>query len=236
MIYTLLRSLAAGASLQEVLPGILFTIVVVLISLSLHEMCHAYAAYKMGDPTARNLGRLTMNPSKHLDLYGTVCMMLFGFGWAKPVPVNSRHFKKPRKGIIVTSVAGPLSNLLLSFVALLVFALFGTFLPVPYAIGAGSSFTDKILYFTLLFLWYLHSLNLSLAIFNLLPIPPLDGSKVLFMLLPPKAYFFVARYERYISLALMILLFTGFLSTPLSYICDLISDGMMFIISLIPGI
>lgn len=236
MIYTLLRSLATGASLQDVLPGILFTIVVVLISLSIHEMSHAYAAYKMGDPTARNAGRLTMNPAKHLDPIGTLSMMLFGFGWAKPVPVNSRYFHKPRKGIIVTSVAGPLSNLLLSFVALLVFALMGTFLSVPYSIGAGSSFADKLLYFTLLFLWYLHSLNLSLAIFNLLPIPPLDGSKILFMLLPPKTYFFVARYERYISLVLMILLFTGFLSTPLSFICDLISDGMMFIISLIPGI
>lgn len=236
MIYALLRSLASGASIQDILPGILFTIVVVLISLSLHEMCHGYAAYKMGDPTARNAGRLTMNPMKHLDPFGTICMMLFGFGWAKPVPVNSRYFKNPRKGIMVTSVAGPLSNLLLSFVALIIFVLMGTFLPVPYAIGTGSSFTEKILYFTLLFFWYLHSLNLSLAVFNLLPIPPLDGSKILFMLLPPKAYFFVARYERYISLALMVLLFTGFLSTPLSLICDLISDGMMFIISLIPGI
>ncbi len=236
MIYSLLRSLAAGASLQDVLPGILFTIVVVLISLSMHEMSHAYAAYKMGDPTARNAGRLTMNPAKHLDPFGTISMMLFGFGWAKPVPVNSRYFRKPRKGIMVTSVAGPLSNLILSFVALLIFALMGSFLPIPYSIGAGSTFLDKVLYFTLLFFWYLHSLNLSLAIFNLLPIPPLDGSKILFMLLPPKAYFFVARYERYISLALMILLFTGFLSTPLSFICDVISNGMMFIISLIPGI
>ncbi len=236
MIYTLIRSLFSGASIQDILPGILFTIVVVLISLSMHEMSHAYAAYKMGDPTARNAGRLTMNPAKHLDLFGTVSMMLFGFGWAKPVPVNSRYFKNPRKGIIVTSVAGPLSNLLLSFVALLVFVLMGTFLPVPYAIGAYSSFTDKILYFTLLFLWYLHSLNLSLAVFNLLPIPPLDGSKILFMLLPHKAYFFIARYERYINLILIVLLFTGFLSTPLSYICDLISNGMTFIISLIPGI
>ena len=162
--------------------------------------------------------------------------MLFGFGWAKPVPVNSRYFKNPRKGILVTSVAGPLSNLLLSFVALLIFVLISTFLPIPYYIGTSSTFIEKVLYFTLLFFWYLHSLNLSLAIFNLLPVPPLDGSKILFMLLPPRIYFSVARYERYISLALMVLLFTGFLSTPLSLICNWISNGMMFIISLIPGL
>jgi len=236
MIYDLLMSLRDGVPLKDVLPGILFTIIVVLLSLSLHEMCHAWAAYKMGDHTARNLGRLTLNPAVHLDFIGTACMLFFGFGWAKPVPVNSRNFRNPRSGIIVTSVAGPASNIVLSFVALLAYALIVSFLPVPYFIDAETTFAGKLLYFLAELLTYFHILNLYLAVFNLIPIPPLDGSKILFMFLPAKIYFFVSRYERYISIALLILLYTGILSTPISFICMYISRGMEWLISLIPGV
>ena len=199
-------------------------------------MSHAFAAYKMGDHTARNLGRMTLNPAVHLDFIGTACMLFFGFGWAKPVPVNSRNFRNPRKGIIVTSIAGPLSNLLLSFAALLVFSLVCAFLRVPYAIDGNTAFGGKLLYFLTELLWYFHILNLYLAVFNLIPIPPLDGSKVLFMFLPAKIYFFVSKYERYISLALLALLYLGVLSTPIAWICSYISYGMSLLIGLIPGV
>lgn len=236
MILELLFQLKQGVPFREILPGILFTIIVVVFSLSLHEMCHAFAAYKMGDHTARNLGRMTLNPQKHLDFFGTLSMMLFGFGWAKPVPINSRNFKKPRAGIIVTSVAGPLSNLLLSFVALLLFALAVTFLDPPVAITSDIGFLGKLSYFLVELLKYFHILNLYLAVFNLLPIPPLDGSKILFMLLPYRAYAFASKYEHIIKIVLLVLLFMGYLSTPISIICDYISRGMLWVIGLIPGI
>ena len=251
MIYDLVTSLVNGTDIRIVLPGILFTVIVVLFSLSLHEMSHGYAAYKMGDHTARNLGRLTMNPVRHLDPIGTVSMLLFGFGWAKPVPVNSRNFKKPRAGIIVTSIAGPLSNLLLSFVSIVAYALFTVLLmKVPseiafnplfgfYAIRfleEDASFVIKVAYLFSMLLYYFHSLNLSLAIFNLLPIPPLDGSKVLFMLLPSKVYYVVQKYEHIINFVLFALLFMGYLSTPISYVCSFISNCMVGLITLIPGI
>lgn len=236
MIYDLLMSLRDGAELRDILPGILFTIIVVLFSLSLHEMSHGYVAYKMGDHTARNLGRLTLNPSVHLDPIGTICMLFFGFGWAKPVPINTRNFKNPRKGILLTAIAGPVSNLLLSFISLLVFALIVSFVPTPTFIEADTAFGEKLLYFFVELLRYFHILNLYLAVFNLLPIPPLDGSKVLFMFLPAKIYFFVSRYEHIISIVLLALLYLGVLSTPISIICIYISQGMSWLISLIPGV
>ena len=134
------------------------------------------------------------------------------------------------------TTGGPLSNLLLSFAALLVFSLVCAFLRVPYAIDGDTAFGGKLLYFLTELLWYFHILNLYLAVFNLIPIPPLDGSKVLFMFLPAKIYFFVSKYERYISLALLALLYLGVLSTPIAWICSYISYGMSLLIGLIPGV
>lgn len=236
MILNLLLQLKEGYSFRDILPGILFTIIVVVFSLSLHEMCHAYAAYKMGDHTARNLGRLTLNPKSHLDLLGTVSMMLIGFGWAKPVPINSRNFKNPRAGIIVTSISGPLSNLLLSFISLILYAYAATYLDPVERIVTGTTFVQKLVYFLVELLYYFHALNLYLAIFNLLPIPPLDGSKILLMLLPYKAYLFVTKYDHIIRIILFVLLFMGYLSTPLALICTKIDDGMIWLIQLLPGI
>lgn len=254
MILSLIRSLNHGTPLAEVIPGILFTIIVVVFSLSLHETAHGYAAYKMGDPTARNLGRLSLNPARHLDPIGTIAMMLVGFGWAKPVPINSRYFRNPRKGIAITSLSGPVSNLLLSFVALLLQMILNAALDVhlfsvygsthTYISVMGSDITTlgdaelfaKIIYFISLLLSYFHILNLYLAIFNLIPIPPLDGSKILYLFLPSRIYYRIQQYEQYISIVLIVLLLTGSLSGILSDAAYAVSDGMAWLIDLIPGL
>ena len=214
MIYDLLMSLRDGVPLKDVLPGILFTIIVVLLSLSLHEMCHAWAAYKMGDHTARNLGRLTLNPAVHLDFIGTACMLFFGFGWAKPVPVNSRNFRNPKRGIILTSLAGPISNLLLGFLFAVIYKFY---IMIISDLIITSEQQALILMAVSMLLWYAISINVSLAVFNLFPVPPLDGSRFFYVFLPSKYYFGVMKYERYISIAIMVLLFVGVLDPILSF-------------------
>lgn len=247
MIYSLIRQLYSGASITDILPGIIFTAIVVLFSLSFHEMSHGWMAYKLGDPTARSLGRLTLDPRKHLDLIGTISMLLFGFGWAKPVPVNSRYFKKPKRDMALTALAGPVSNILLSFVACFIFSLIISNSEIAY-FYYFSGFSSNIFSFegvnyshisVALFgqlFYYMHILNLYLAIFNLIPIPPLDGSRILFIFLPDRIYFGIMKYERYIMLAMLLLLYFGVVSNPLSNLCSVISNGMFKLFSLIPGV
>ena len=212
----------------------LLSVPVILIALTFHEVSHGYAAYKLGDPTARSLGRLSLNPLHHLDPIGAICMLLFRFGWARPVPINSRYFKKPRRDMALTALAGPLCNLILSFLSLLIyyFAFYGTVLLAKnYEL---SDFACKFLAYLLLMLNLGHHLNLSLCIFNLIPIPPLDGSRILYVFLPPKYYFGLMKYERYISIALLLLLWLGIADIPLAYVTARVSDAMAFIINLIP--
>ncbi len=238
MLISLLNSYRTGnGEIQDLIIGAVFTMIVVLISLCAHEVAHGLAAYKLGDPTARNFGRLTMNPAKHLDPIGTVCMALFGYGWAKPVPINSRYFKKPRRDMAITAFAGPLMNLAIAFVSGIFMALFNVLL-VDYIMstGADNRFVFNLLYFTYLFFYFMHLLNIRFAVFNLIPVPPLDGSRILFLFLPDRYYFGLMKYERYIALAFLVLLYTGVLSIPLSLVSNLISSGFMAIISLIPGL
>ncbi len=207
---------------------LILMIPVMLISLTVHEYSHARAAYAMGDPTARSLGRMTLNPLKHIDPIGAICMVLFRFGWAKPVPINTRYFKKPRVGMAISAVAGPLSNLLL--------ALLGAFLTVAtlamrnQLVWDGMLVTDemtcRMLDMLIRFLMLLHYANITLAVFNLIPIPPLDGSRVLTLLLPPNLYWKVMRYEQYFGIILMVLVLLGSFSGVLSTVTELISDGM----------
>lgn len=198
------------------LPAFLLSLPIILFALSAHETAHGYAAYRLGDPTARNLGRLTLNPFKHLDPMGFLCMVLFHFGWAKPVPINTRNFKNPRRDMALTGIAGPLSNLLIAFAGVLVMRIYVIFVDPIFLMG--SSFGATVAYLVYKFLYSWITLNLSLAIFNLIPVPPLDGSRFCYVLLPDKIYFGIMKYERYISLALMVLLFFGVLSTPLNWI------------------
>ncbi|MBR5321966.1 MAG: site-2 protease family protein [Clostridia bacterium] len=211
---------------------LLLRIPIVLLSLSLHECAHGYAAYKMGDPTAKIFGRITLNPLKHLDVIGTLCMFLFGFGWAKPVPVNARKFNNPKKGMAITAAAGPISNVLLAFAGLIIYNV----IYESYVFFSGSQFAANLWYVLLTFFISLHYMNLSLAIFNLLPIPPLDGSRLAFVFLSDEAYFKFMKYEQIIQIIIMVALFTGILDTPLTLIVSGLSDGMQRIINLIIGL
>lgn len=191
------------------LQDILIRVVPALLCITLHELAHGFTAFAMGDDTAKAAGRLTLNPIRHLDAMGLLMMVLFGFGYAKPVPVNMMKFRSPKRGMAITALAGPLSNVLIAAVFLFFYGLF--YLPL---LGGG---TGEILLDMLLTTAYL---SLGMGIFNLLPIPPLDGSKVLFSLLPDEAYLRLMRIERYGFLLLAALLFTGVIDTPLSFLLE----------------
>ena len=218
-------------SLTDKLIELLFVIPCVLFALTVHEVSHGYMAYRLGDPTARNMGRLTLNPMKHLDPVGTLCMILFHFGWARPVPINTRYFRKPRRDTALTAASGPISNFIMAFLGLLVQEiLFAVFVRNP----ATSQFTYNLQYAALTLFSYFHILNLSLGMFNLIPVPPLDGSRIFLTFLPAKYYFGIMQYERYIQLGLMLLLWLGFLDRPLSFLVSTLSGGMRFLIELLP--
>ncbi len=180
--------------------------VVSLIVLTVHEFSHAYAADRLGDPTARHMGRLSLNPLKHLDLLGTLSMIFFHIGWAKPVPINARNLKKPKRDIALTALAGPLSNLICAFVSALPYLLLRRVLITA---EPQTVFAANLLVYTLLFLQLFHIISLGLAVFNLLPVPPLDGSRILHLLLPPKLYFKVMQHERSFYIGLLLWLFAG---------------------------
>jgi len=181
--------------------------VLALLCITIHELAHGYTAYRLGDNTAKEMGRLTLNPIKHIDIVGFAMIIFVGFGWAKPVPVYMQNFKHPKWYMAVTAIAGPLSNIILAVIVIFVYML----LPSPY--GGYNSLLGVLLSdssnLVAELIFRLALLNIALAIFNLLPIPPLDGSKVLFSLLPKKYYYKLMKYERYGMILLLILLFSG---------------------------
>ena len=185
----------------------LLRIIPALICITFHELSHGFAAYRLGDRTAKDMGRLTLNPIKHIDPFGLLMMMVAGFGWAKPVPVNMWNFKHPKRGMAITALAGPISNLVLASFFLVIY---GALFSVLRSSGAGSVILQMVLQTSYL--------SIAFAIFNVIPIPPLDGSKVLFSLLPDRDYYKLMQYERYGMILLLIIVFTGFIGTPLQNI------------------
>ena len=178
-----------------------------LLAIPVHESAHAWASDKLGDPTARNMGRLSLNPMAHFDLLGAVCMIVAGIGWAKPVPVYPQRYKNPKLGMALSAAAGPLSNLLLAFLSIILYKLVYYFVP--------ATVVANLL---LEFLYYMVAVNVSLAVFNLLPIPPFDGSRILLLVLPRRIYFRVMQYERQIFIGVFLLLMLGVFDLPLYWL------------------
>lgn len=198
---------------------LVLSILPALICITFHELCHGFVAYRLGDPTARSQGRLSLNPLRHIDWMGLAMMVVFHFGWAKPVPVNMLNFKDPKKGMAITALAGPVSNILLA-VVMLVF--YGP-LYVLTVTGHGGAVLHTLTEMVLTTAY----MSVSLAVFNLLPVPPLDGSKVLFSLLPDEKYWKLMYYERFGMILMIVLVATGLLGTPLSRATAAVFDVLM---------
>lgn len=205
------------------LPQILVLLPVILICMTVHEMSHGYCAYFLGDKTAKHMNRLSPNPLQHIDWIGLLLLVTVGFGWAKPVPVNMNNFKDPKKGMAITALAGPLSNIIMAFLGTLIYAILLVHIPEI----ASNSYVNA---FFILFLQY----NCVFAMFNFIPISPLDGSKILFAFLPNQTYYKLMQYERYGMIILIILLYTDIITPILSTGVSNLMNAIINIINLLP--
>ncbi len=188
--------------------------IAVVLAMGVHESAHGLVSYWFGDPTAKRAGRLSLNPFRHVDWAGLLCLLFFGFGWAKPVPINPRFYRNEKTGIIWTSFAGPASNFILSFVCLLVSALLMRFLP------GTPVFIQNVLQTTAM-------MSLGFGVFNLLPVPPLDGAKIFWAFLPDKEYYRLNEGAPWIGLVFIFILWTGVLSGPLNMVIRTIANWML---------
>lgn len=209
-------------------------LLIIFMILPIHEFAHAYCAYKLGDNTALYKGRLTMNPLAHIDLLGAFCLLFTGFGWAKPVPVNPLKFKKYRRDMALTSLAGPLSNVIVAFLATIGFRFAIALNNDKYMLEDGiihymPGTNDEPIFYLILLLYFFISVNIGLAIFNMIPIPPLDGSKIL-------SYFTSAKYEKFlyenqmmIRIVFIVAVASGILSKPLGFLGEKVFDFFILI-------
>lgn len=204
----------------SVLLDILLSVIPALICITLHELSHGFAAYKLGDNTAKRMGRLTLNPIKHIDIVGLIMMIAFKFGWAKPVPVDMRNFKHPKRDMAITALAGPLANVVICCVFLFIYGL--CYIPLTVA---GTELAQSLLDM----IYITAYLSIALAIFNIIPIPPLDGSKILFSLMSDESYMKLMRYERYGMILLLVLVATDILGNPLYNVTQFIFQKLFVI-------
>lgn len=222
MLYNLLNH---SLTIESAIMQILAVSMIVFLVMPLHEFAHGFVAYKLGDNTAKNMGRLRFSPTAHIDPVGALMILLVGFGWAKPVPVNPRNFKNPKVGMALTALAGPVSNILAAVVGAVLYYI-NAVLAVN---GIIPATVYNLLYY---FLWYFISVNISLAVFNLVPIPPLDGSKILFAFLPDKAVYKICQYERQLNTILIILIAAGALTGPLSFVQSILAELIMTVVGI----
>ena len=214
----MLFSILSGGNLTDILISLLLSLPIIFFALAFHETAHGFVAWKCGDPTAYNLGRLTLNPIKHLDPIGFLSMLIFGFGWAKPIPVNSRYFRNPKRGMALTALAGPVANFIVGVVSALLTGLFFVlcnFVQMP-------AFLANCAYWAFQLFLLSAECNFLFMAFNLIPCPPFDGSRITLLFLPTKTYFSIMRYERQIMIgvlvAVMILSRLGW--SPFSWIAE----------------
>lgn len=223
MLFTLIRAFSSGDPevIKMYVALLLLSLPVLMLTLSVHETAHGYVANKLGDPTASSLGRLSLNPLKHFEPIGFLMMMLVGYGWAKPVPINTRYFKKPKRDMAICAAAGPISNLLL---AILFAGLYKIFTLVIVHVPITSMQVYNIILLTELFFYTAISINVTFAVFNLIPIPPFDGSRIILTFLPSDLYFKIQRYERYIMIGFFVLLLTNVLDPVLNLAFDSVTN------------
>lgn len=191
---------------------LIFTGIAVIIAMVFHELAHGYVSYKLGDETPKRDGRLTLNPMAHLDLFGTIMLFLFHFGWAKPVQINPYYYKNKKLGTVVVSLAGPFTNFIIAFICILLLRL-NSLLPI----------------IIVEFLYSLITINIGLGVFNLIPIPPLDGSKVLAAVLPQDLYMKYMSIEQYGFIILIVILSTGVLSPFLNVLFTYVYEILGFL-------
>lgn len=217
----MLSSLLSGnLSFATAVVYVISSLTVIFLTLPIHEFAHGYTATKLGDYTPRYQGRLTLNPFAHIDYIGALCILIFGFGWAKPVSVNSANFENPKRDMAIVALAGPLSNIILAFISLLLLNVCSLF--------SGFKYIIYLCYFFI----YLAQINVYLAVFNLIPIPPLDGSRLLAAFLPNRIYYSLMRYERYFFIVIFALIWVGVLDVPLDYLSGAILNGLDYLAAL----